>query len=88
MLLCDKCQHDIQIGEFPFCPHDKQANSVIGDEIDVSIKHGLCHPDGSPRRFTSRAELKREEKRRGMENHVVHIGSKGSDKSKHTTRWV
>lgn len=60
----------------------------IGDEIDVTIKNGLCNPDGSPRRYTSRAELRREEQRRGMENHVVHIGSRGSDKSKHTVRWV
>lgn len=87
-MTCDKCQHELQIGDFPFCPHGKQANSVIGDEIDVTIRNGLCHPDGTPQRFTSRAELKREEKKRGMENHVVHIGSKGSDKSKHTTRWI
>jgi hypothetical protein len=63
------------------------TGGVIGDEIDVTIKHGLCHPDGTPRRFRSRAELRREEQRTGWSNHVEHIGTQGSDKSKHTTRW-
>ena len=65
-----------------------KANSVIGDEIDVWVKHGLCHDDGSPRHFTSRAEMAQVAGSKGLENHVVHIGARGSDKSKHTTRWI
>lgn len=65
-----------------------KAASVIGDEIDVEIKHGLCWPDGTPRRFRSRSELKRVERQSGWSNHVVHIGERGSDKSPHTSRWV
>ena len=65
-----------------------RPNNVIGDEIDVYIKHALCHPDGTPRRFRSREELKRAEKASGYCNHVEHLGSRGSDKSKHTQRWV
>ena len=38
----------------------ERATAVLGDEIDVTIKHGPCNPDGTPRRYTSRAELKRE----------------------------
>lgn len=87
-MTCEKCNHDLQIGDFPFCPHAHQAPSVIGDEIDVTIKHGLCHPDGTPQRFRSRLALKREEKKRGMENYVVHQPRPGTDKSPHTTRWV
>jgi hypothetical protein len=65
-----------------------KANSVIGDEIDVEIKHGLCAPDGSPRRFRSRSELRQAEKAAGWVNRVEHLGTKGGDRSKHTTRWI
>lgn len=66
------------------------TRAIIGDEIDVTIKHGLCNPDGSPKRYRSRAELHRAEQRAGMTNYVVHHGNEreGSDKSKHTTRWT
>lgn len=57
---CEKCGHILTIGMFPFCPHAKYGGDVIGDEIDVWVKHGLCHEDGSPRRFRSLSELKRE----------------------------
>lgn len=64
--------------------------AIITDEIPggVEIKHGLCNPDGSPRRYYSKSEIAREAAKRGLENHVVHRGSHGSDKSPHTSRWV
>lgn len=65
-----------------------KTSGVIGDEIDVEIKHGLCWPDGTPRRFRSREELRREEKRSGWTNLVEHKGTRGGDKSPHTSRWV
>ena len=43
----------------------ERAATVIGDEIDLVIRHGPCNEDGSPRRYRSRAELKREEFRTG-----------------------
>lgn len=33
-----------------------QAAAVIGDEIDEVHAHGICHPDGTPRRVRSRTE--------------------------------
>lgn len=65
-----------------------RTSGAHGDEIDVFIKHGLCHPDGTPRRFRSKSELKRVEAQSGMTNYVRHIGTKGGDRSKHTTRWI
>lgn len=32
--------------------------SVIGDECDVTIRHGICHEDGEPRRFRSKSEFR------------------------------
>jgi hypothetical protein len=61
---------------------------VIGDEIDVTIKHALCWPNGEPRRFRSRTELKKAEQAAGYTNYVVHQGTKHGDRSKHTTKWT
>ena len=36
-----------------------KAPSVIGDElINYEAKHGVCHPDGTPRKFYNKTELK------------------------------
>lgn len=68
----------------------QRASAVIGDECDIWMKNGLCNEDGSPRRYTSKAEIAQEARRRGLVNRVEHVASPGSDKnrSSHTTRWV
>lgn len=68
----------------------QKANGVIPDDIPggVEIKHGLCNPDGTPRRYDSKSEMTAEAKRRGLTNLVEHKGSKGSDKSSQTSRWI
>jgi hypothetical protein len=43
-----------------------QAPSVIGDEIDIEIRHGVVNDDGSPRRFRSRAELRKAASEKGL----------------------
>ena len=69
-MACDTCGKDLAIGEWPFCPHGYGANTVIGDECDVWIKHGLCHEDGTPRHFRSRKEIAEVAKAKGMVNMV------------------
>lgn len=69
-----------------FLPTNRE--NVIGDEIDVTIKNGLCNADGTPRRFRSRTELRKAEQKAGMTNYVRHLGTKSGDRSKHTTRWT
>ncbi len=64
-----------------------KSHHIVGDEIDVWITNGLCYADGSPRHFRSQKELDKVAAEKGMENHVVHQGGKGSDKSPHTVRW-
>jgi hypothetical protein len=39
--------------------------AVIGDECDVTIRHGLCFADGTPRRFRSKAEFRKAAKEAG-----------------------
>ena len=67
-----------------------RTHTVIGDDIPggLEIKHGLCNEDGTPRKYYSHSEIRREAERRGYHNHVEHIPSRGSDKSPHTVRWV
>jgi hypothetical protein len=68
----------------------RKGAAVITDEIPggVQIRHGLCNEDGTPRTYYSHSEIAAEAKRRGMMNYVEHVSPPGSDKSKHTTRWV
>lgn len=92
--LCDKCGYDIQIGDYPFCKGSVESHvggvyGVVRDDIPggVEIKHGLCNPDGSPKRYYSMTEIKKEAKARGLYNHVEHVTEPGTDKSKFTTKW-
>jgi hypothetical protein len=64
--------------------------AVIGDSIPggLVIRHGLCNPDGTPRKYYSKSEINAEAKRRGLMNVVEHVPEPGTDKSKHTTKWV
>ena len=92
-MICDRCFQSLDEGEHgqykcPFEP--RPAFSVIPDEIPggMEIRHGICNEDGSPRRYYSKSEMAAEAKRRGLVNHVVHIGKRGTDKSPHTSRWI
>jgi hypothetical protein len=102
-LWCDKCKNHatylfwtheptpecrVCAGPLEGAKSSERANGVIGDEIDVWIPNGVCHPDGSPRHFTSRSELRRAEKAAGVVNYVRHVPERGSDKSKFTSRWI
>lgn len=62
--------------------------TTIGDECDEWIRHGICHEDGSPRHYRSKAEMKRVAAEKGLVNRVRHLGTKSGDRSKHTTRWI
>src|SRR5262245_54954004 len=101
---CPTCQHTFErlvpLGEMPRCPECGNATEKvwmskppadIPDEIPggYEVKHGICNKDGSPRRYYSKSEMAAEAKRRGLVNYVRHqTEGTGSDKSKHTSRWI
>ena len=73
-MICDACQREIQIGEWPFCPHGYPIGSclsIIDDQIE-----------GGPRFFDtmghedvwieSKSQWKREVAARNLENVVRH----------------
>jgi len=95
---CDYSERDVwkgyqEYGDCAICaaPMERwhRHSSVQGDDIPggLDIPHGLCWPDGTPRRFYSHSEIKREAQRLGWTNVVTHMPDRGSDKSRHTTRW-
>ena len=63
--------------------------SVAPDSIPggIEIRHGLCNPDGTPRRYDSRSEIAAEARKRGLVNAVEHVAPRGSDKNPHTSKW-
>ena len=65
----------------------KPAN-VVSDECDVLAQNGICNPDGTPRRYRSKSEMRAEAAARGLVQHVEHLGTKGGDRSPHTSRWI
>ncbi len=64
-----------------------QSAHVHGDECDEVIRHGICWPDGTPRRYRSKAEMRRAAKEQGVYNKVEHIGDRGSDKNRNTQKF-
>ena len=66
------------------------ANGVIGDDIPggALVFHGICHDDGTPRRYYSKSEMARAANEKGLVNMVRHTTPQGSDRAKHTTRWI
>lgn len=59
---CHKCGHEIRMAEFPFCPHGASHHfSITRDEIPggLLVPHAICHPDGTPKRYDSMADIRR-----------------------------
>ncbi len=58
-----------QCGELLELDYDTKGESagVVGDEIPggLEIRHGLCNPDGSPRKYYSKTDIKRAANERG-----------------------
>lgn len=100
---CSRCENQVldvwrEVGSYGWCEEcggemvrlHARPSGVKGDDIPggMLIPHGICNPDGTPRRFYSHSEIAKEAARRGWRNHVEHIPARGSDKSRHTSRWV
>lgn len=64
-MICDRCYHPETDGEHGvgLCPLEPRrlAPPVWMDSIPggLMIEHGLCHDDGTPKRYDSRSEIRR-----------------------------
>ena len=92
-------QYDLylKLGERPPCPECNEptetlwerSSNVNGDECDIWIRHGICHEDGSPKRYYSKSQIIKDAKAKGYVIDDQHITDPktGSDKNPHTKRW-
>lgn len=71
-MVCDRCYEPTAEGEHGvgLCPLEPRRTYVVmrQDSIEggLTIEHGLCNPDGTPRTYYSRSEMAQEAKRRGL----------------------
>lgn len=83
---CEKCGKEIAISHWPFCPHGQGSFTAIPDSIPGGLWIENFGPQ--PMRFDSHSEKRRYMDVHGIQSMVRHIGTPGSDKSPHTTRFV
>lgn len=73
-MICERCYQPEAIGEHGLyrCPLEPRrvAPTIWPDDIPggVLIQHGLCNPDGTPRRYDSHSAMRAEAARRGLMN--------------------
>jgi hypothetical protein len=89
-VICDRCKKVLEVSDYPFCKGNAEDHvaghyGVIGDDIPggVWIRHGICNPDGSARRYDTKSSITAEAKRRGFVQSPRHV-----DGDKHLSRWV
>lgn len=66
-MLCDKCGHDIQIGDFPFCKGNPADHGSVYSKSSVfpfEARH--VSPDGKPMIIESMHHLRQVEKQYGV----------------------
>lgn len=78
--LCDKCGAKTARAILPGKTSGVSQDSIEGG---IWIRHGLCWPDGTPRRFDSKSAVHAEAKRQGLVN-----APRWQQGDKHLSRWV
>lgn len=60
-MTCELCHKELIIGSWPFCPHERGIPMIASDGIPggLEIKHGICNPDGTPKKYYSKSEIKK-----------------------------
>ena len=80
-MTCEKCGAPIEIGDFPFCPHGRSVNGVIGDDIPGGfVQENFGH---SPETFYSKKAMARRAKELGLIPMVRNAGPH----DKHVPKW-
>jgi hypothetical protein len=71
-MTCERCYRPLDHGEHGLylCPLETRHSgpTIWADDIPggLEISHGLCNPDGTPRRYDSRSAIRAEAERRGL----------------------
>lgn len=84
--LCEKCGRELQVGDWPMCPHGRPSFKVFQDSIPGGLTiENMGH---EPVTVYSKSERRREMEKRGLVDSVRHIGTPDGDRSPHTSRWI
>lgn len=62
MVTCEKCNKTLEVGDFPFCPHPHTDRVMVsGDDIPggLLVRHAICNPDGTPKKYYSKSEIRK-----------------------------
>lgn len=70
-MICDRCFQPLSLGDhgLNLCPLEPRRAAVVRpDSIPggMLIEHGLCHADGTPRRYDSHSAINLECAKRGL----------------------
>ena len=88
---CPKCDKEVEVGEWPFCPHGFPERAGGAAMIDDQLPGGprmLENLGSTPVLISSKSQLRDECRARGIRPAVRHVGVPGTDKSKETQRWI
>ncbi len=64
---CERCQAELQIGDFPFCPHGKGTGYRIGDEWPGGGSRTFENMGDQPVTCQTKSDYRRELKMRNLE---------------------
>src|SRR5687767_13334829 len=80
-MTCEKCGHELHVGDFPFCPHPRGSQTVVGDDVPG----GFWAENGfdQPRKFHSKSEHRAALAAEGLEIRAKWAG----EHDRHLTRW-
>lgn len=80
-MTCEKCGHEMRVGDYPFCPHARGTANVIGDDIPggMVVENGFAEPI----RVYSHSEHRRRLAAEGLEIRAKWAG----EHDKIMTRW-
>lgn len=68
-MICDACQQEIAVGDWPWCPHGTPTVVIVDDSVDGHWVDTLGHEDVW---IESKSQLAREAEQRGLVNVVRH----------------
>jgi hypothetical protein len=81
MLTCEKCGVELQVGQWPWCPHGHGTYTAIGDElVGGFVQEHFGH---EPEIFYSKKAMARRADQLGLQPMIRHV-----DGDKHVARWV
>jgi hypothetical protein len=71
---CPDCGGPLAFGDYPFCKGNPMMHqpmhtpAVHGDDIPggLMVPHGICNPDGTPKRYDSKSEIRRALRAKGL----------------------